>query len=160
MNLKNEKGITLLTLVVTIVVMIILASIVVSSSIGDNGLIIQTENSIIKASIREVEEALDTKLLLKEKEEIKTGNLGNLTIEDLVEDKIVESDESNISKQEVHYNVYKIDISKLDIKGNYGKGTDDTDVFKVEVELTGDSGAETNNYKVFYLNKKGNRIDN
>jgi len=156
MNYKNEKGITLLTLVVTIVVMIILASIVVSSSVGDNGLIIQTETSIIKASIREVEEALDTKLLLTEKEAIKTGDLGNLTIEDLVEKGIVTKIPS---QQGEDSNIYRIDISKLDIKGNYGKGTT-TDVFKVEVELKENNGDETNNYKVFYLNKDGERIDN
>lgn len=70
MNIKNENGVTLLALVVTIVVMVILASIGISASIGDNGLIKQTQKGVIEASIREVEEAIDAYTVLEEKDEL------------------------------------------------------------------------------------------
>lgn len=41
-NLKNENGITLIALVVTIVVMIILASITINATLGEGGLLQQT----------------------------------------------------------------------------------------------------------------------
>ena len=37
-QLKNQKGITLIALVVTIIVLIILAGIAVSMTVGDNGI--------------------------------------------------------------------------------------------------------------------------
>ncbi len=45
---KRESGITLLTLVITIIVMIILAGIALKSAIGENGIIGQTSNTINK----------------------------------------------------------------------------------------------------------------
>lgn len=161
MNIKSEKGITLLALVVTIVVMIILASITISASVGDNGLIKQTQTATIKASIREVEEALDTKILLTEKDNIKNGDLDDLTVQDLIGGGIVSisTDDENQLVNGKYYNIYKINISELDIEGDYGKGDSTTDVFKVEVELTGENGSETKNYKVFYIDKDGTRHD-
>lgn len=135
MNIKNENGITLVALVITIVVMIILASIAISSSVGDNGLIKQTEDGVINASIREVEEALDIELLLKEKEEIRKGNLSNLTISILTGED-TPSDNSDDILHSKNGTVYIIDISKLDIKGDYGKGGSTlgttTDVFRID----------------------------
>ena len=79
MNIRNEKGITLLALAITVIVMSILATVAVSASIGDNGLIEQTRAGTIRASIREVEEALDAYVLLREKENIQAGILGGKT---------------------------------------------------------------------------------
>ena len=45
---KRESGITLLTLVITIIVMIILAGIALKSAIGENGIIGQTSNTVDK----------------------------------------------------------------------------------------------------------------
>jgi len=123
MNIKSENGITLLTLVVTLIVMTILAAIVISASVGDNGLVKKTEEGVIVASIREVEEAIDVKILLKEKDLIKNGNYSGVTIDDLEADGILKSKSGN---------TYVIDISKLDIKGKYGIGNSDKDVFKLE----------------------------
>lgn len=43
---KNQSGITLVSLVVTILIMLILASVAINLSVGDNGLIGQTQNSV------------------------------------------------------------------------------------------------------------------
>lgn len=125
MNIKNENGITLISLAVTIVVLTILASIVISASVGDNGLIDETRIATIKASIREVEEAIDTHILLKEKGKIQSGNLEKVTLDELVGDILSEESDQD------GYNMYKINLQKLNIKGDYGKGTT-TDVFKLK----------------------------
>ena len=43
--LKNQKGITLVALVITIVILIILATIAISFAFGDNGLIPRAEDA-------------------------------------------------------------------------------------------------------------------
>lgn len=70
MNIKNEQGITILALIITVVVMTILASIVISTSVEDNGLIALTKKGTIIASIREVQEAIDAYTVLEEKDEL------------------------------------------------------------------------------------------
>lgn len=42
---KNEKGITLIALVITIIVLIILAGITIAAVIGDNGIITKAQQS-------------------------------------------------------------------------------------------------------------------
>lgn len=135
MNIKNENGITLLALVVTIVVMIILASIAISASVGDNGLINETKEATIKASIREVQEALDVYILLKDKEEIQSGNLTGIETSDL--SSVITLDAGN---------VYTVNLTELDIKGDYGR--DGKGVFKA-------TKINEMEYEVFYVDEKG-----
>ena len=123
MNIRNENGITLPALIVTVVVMVILAAIAVSASVGDNGVVTKTKESTIKASIREVEEALDAYIMLKEKELIKNGNFNSVTIESLID--IVTPETTGV------YIINSSGLAKLNIKGNYGKGTK-FDVFKIK----------------------------
>lgn len=140
MNIKNEKGITLVALVVTIIVMIILASIAISASVGDNGLIKQTQEGVINASKREVEEAIEVKILLKEKEKIKNGDFTDVNISDLEL-----FDEPETEKiDDITYNIYTItpeDLKELSIEGEYGntKG-----VFKIKEH------PDTHEYEVIY----------
>ena len=42
---KNEKGITLLVLIITVIVMLILAFVVLNLTIGDNGIIKKTQEA-------------------------------------------------------------------------------------------------------------------
>lgn len=126
MNFKNEKGVTLLTLVVTIVVMLILASIVITTSVGDNGLIEETKLATIEASVREVEEAIATEILLKDKENIKNGDFENTGISDLKEiydEEDIEVESEMVDVDRVTYKIYTITkegLKKLNIKGEYG----------------------------------------
>ena len=45
-NVGQEKGLTLLSLVITIIVMIILAGIAIRAGIGDNGILGITQNTV------------------------------------------------------------------------------------------------------------------
>ena len=45
MKQKNEKGITLVALVVTIIILLILASVSINLTLGDNGIIIKAKEA-------------------------------------------------------------------------------------------------------------------
>jgi len=55
--------------------------------------------------------------------------------------------------EELGYNIYTINISKLDIKGDYGKGIIN-DVFKIR------ENKDTKEYDVFYVTKDGENVNN
>ena len=58
-NLKNNEGITLIALVVTIVVLLILAGVSISMLTGENGIITQSQNSKEATEQARVEELVD-----------------------------------------------------------------------------------------------------
>ena len=47
-NIKKEKGITIITLAVTIIVMLILSAVAINVGIGDDGIINRAENAVDK----------------------------------------------------------------------------------------------------------------
>jgi len=135
MNVKSERGITLLALGVTVIVMAILVGVVLSATADDEGVINQTKISTINASIREVQEAVDTYILLKEKEEIQKGNLSSETL-DLSGALTLYSE-----------NIYNLDLTELNIKGDYGKGGS-YGVFRAQK-------ISATEYEVFFVDEKG-----
>ena len=58
-NLKNKKGITLIALVISIIVMLILAGVSLNATIGDNGIITQAQNATYMQSLAALEEYLN-----------------------------------------------------------------------------------------------------
>ena len=58
LNLENSKGITLIALVISIIVMLILAGISLNAVIGDNGIITQAQNATYMQGIAALEEYL------------------------------------------------------------------------------------------------------
>ena len=69
--LKKEKGITLIALVVTIVVLLILAGVSISMLTGENGIITQAQESKLQTQIEEEKEVI------------------NLAMQSLLSDKII-----------------------------------------------------------------------
>ena len=57
---KNSKGITLIALVISIIVMLILAGVSLNATIGDNGIITQAQNATYMQSIAVLEEYMQT----------------------------------------------------------------------------------------------------
>ena len=45
MKVRNERGITLVALVITVVIMIILAAVTINVTLGDNGIVEQTREA-------------------------------------------------------------------------------------------------------------------
>jgi len=58
-NLKNEKGITLIALVITLVILSIISTITISASLLDNGVIDEAISKTEKAEINKYEELIE-----------------------------------------------------------------------------------------------------
>lgn len=65
-NMRNSKGITLVALVVTIIVLIILAGVSINLVLGDNGIIIKVHEARQAQEIAEIKENLQMEILTKE----------------------------------------------------------------------------------------------
>ena len=57
--LKQNKGITLVALVITIIVLLILAGVSISLVVGDNGVLTQAKDSAVKTSVSEAKERVE-----------------------------------------------------------------------------------------------------
>ncbi len=62
-NLKNQKGITLVALVVTIIVLLILAGVSLRLVAGEQGILKRTENAVNKNSLAALKEQVDLELV-------------------------------------------------------------------------------------------------
>ncbi len=60
MKTKENKGITLIALVITIIVLLILAGVTIATLIGENGILTQASNSRIQQSHGAVKERNST----------------------------------------------------------------------------------------------------
>lgn len=79
-NIKNTKGITLISLVVTIIILLILAGISIAALTGNNGLINRAKDAKAKTEIASIKEEIQTDILEKQ-----TENEGNISDESLEE---------------------------------------------------------------------------
>lgn len=57
--LKNKKGITLLALIITIIVLVILAGVAINTLYGENGIISNAKDVVILSNIKNLEEAIE-----------------------------------------------------------------------------------------------------
>ena len=95
MRLQKEKGITLIALIVTIIILIILAGISISALTGDNGIIDQAHNAKEDTEIASWEEQIDLAIIDAEKKHRDT-TMENV-IEELINKKVI-NDESQVDK--------------------------------------------------------------
>ena len=77
---RREKGITLIALVITIIVLIILAGVSIATLTGDNGILTQASDAKIMTEIAEVKERVQTDILGEQ-----AGNNGELTKSKFIE---------------------------------------------------------------------------
>ena len=117
---KNEKAITLIALVVTIVVLLILAGISISMLGGENGIIKQAQDTKVKQSYAEVKEGIQLAYseYLAENKILETTTF----ITDLQEKEIINTEGIVNTK------------NLLGSKSFLGNGTGTTDVYKIEEE--------------------------
>ena len=126
---KNEKAITLIALVVTIVVLLILAGVSISMLGGENGIITQSQNAKLETRGGDVEERVniwknENKLNKYSYVEVKTESE---FIKDLRDQKLVfdnEIDEENkiikIGSREIYYGLEENDQTALKFLVNSG----------------------------------------
>ena len=81
--MKNQKGITLVSLVVTIIILIILAGISINIVLGENGIITKAQKAKENIILAQDEEAKQLNMLYSQLESIKdsNGNIGNMDSE-------------------------------------------------------------------------------
>ena len=73
--MKSNKGITLVALVITIIVLLILAGVSISLVVGDNGVLTQSKNSSDSTKIGQMQEALQIAI-----SDVQTAYFGNYAL--------------------------------------------------------------------------------
>ena len=95
--LKERKGITLIALVITIIVLLILAGVSIAMLTGENGILKQASNAQIKTKQAEVEEMVSLAI-----ESLQIKNLGDtskITPQMIAEQVNQENDRSDVSAE-------------------------------------------------------------
>ena len=169
-ELKDKKGITLIALVVTIVVLLILAGVTIAMLTGENGIINQAKNAKEESLMSELEELVDLALMeyKTDKESGKDTDLGEL-LNQKVKDKTFES----VTEEEEYYSVekngYEVKVSKdgeritdaekttgirpvLKIEKSYNQETN-----KVEIKVTITNKSQLGTIDSFKLFDSGNQ---
>lgn len=96
MKIREQKGITLIALVVTIIVLLILAGISIGAITGDNGIIKQAQNAKDDTQYQQWEEQIDTAIIDAESKNRDTTM--DDVIEELINKKVI-NDESQVDKE-------------------------------------------------------------
>ncbi len=112
---KNNRGITLIALIITIVILLILAGITLGTLKGRNGLIKKADEADLKTTHLGVKEKIEFLALQKESYRDETDFIEYLKSKEYIDDNGI------------------IDMEKVfDRKANYGNGTNEKDVYKIE----------------------------
>ena len=174
-NLRKRDGITLIALVVTIVVLLILASIGISVLTGDNGIIKNSQEAKEQTEIDNEKEIVQLSTI----QAVDEDKLGNITKEDLQNhlDNNTEKDKTKVYEEDEEYflvefvetnRVYKVDKdgnviqedSKIletdDTPGEFeGEGTQDNPFIIMSIEdlcfLAEDTTQNGNTYSGEYI---------
>ena len=103
--MRREKGITLIALVVTIVVLLILAGVSISMLTGENGIITQAQNSKEATEQARVEELVDLAVnsLISENQGSTNGITPEMVAEEVNEMENREDIYAEGSTKEVHF---------------------------------------------------------
>ncbi len=76
---KQQKGITILTLVITVIVLLILAGVTISAITGEDGTIINASKAKFRTEIRDIEEKIELEEIKHNNgEDFQFGNLEKL----------------------------------------------------------------------------------
>ena len=122
---KREKGITLVALIITIIVMLIIAGVAISSVTGGNGILSRSKDAVNKYSDASADEAMQLYLLGIESEGSVTGdrladylktNIGNDGLEDY------QNNGDGTAQVVLNGRLYTLNLSDLTFKYQ-GKGT-------------------------------------
>ena len=156
--LKSKKGITLIALVITIIILIILAGVSISLIGGEDGIIAKAQEAKEKTRASQIKEAVDLADITNEVEENKVTKevliaelkeKGLLTEEE--ETALVESDTITIGDIEIDFSKLKMPqtlASKI-TSANYGDKVN----YSVTVE-----GVTLDNWRIFYKDETTNEV--
>ena len=155
-NIKNKKGITLIALVITIIVLLILAGVSIAMLTGNNGILTQASNAKEEQSHGAVREGIallynEYQIKIRTGSNIKLASTEDVQVQEVTEESritflgfLTGKNESNINytKSGSDEEGYVLDVEKLTgSKQSLGNGTTE-DIYKIE-----DDGM---NYKITY----------
>ena len=111
--MKNQKGITLIALIITILVMLILAAVTISLVISEDGVLSKAQSAVIKMSKAEIKERAEL-VALDLKMDIETNNFDKVM---MVKQEFITRllKEFNVTKNEVLSNKVVVGDGKYDI---------------------------------------------
>ena len=116
-KLKNKKGITLVALVITIIVLLLLAGIAIASLGGENGIF----EKVKQAKKAQIESEMKEQLTMGLKE-LQIAKQGNATLDDVTQDwanEAILSDYSPVLQEDASLNGKLIVMTKDRIKGKF-----------------------------------------
>ena len=168
-NKRLEKGITLIALVITIIVLLILAGVTIRMLTGDNGILKQATNAKNTTDKSEFEEQV--KLAIMASKVNDTGNLNLTTLEKEI-NKISGTTISKSTNDDLPWTVKKdkyefvinqtettVDENIITIDTNYIKTHNPKEYYGKEV-LNYKSEDDEHIYRIFYVSTKDNEFDN
>ena len=145
--IKQAKGITLIALVITIIILIILAGVSINILFGKEGIVEKAKEASFKNKFRQVEEAVQTYKLNKEAEnmlsDVVTSNIENLPVANKLSSSEIDGLEETLKTeiQEISsvedittLNLYYIDKTKVKIKRDYIINVDTMQLYDVKGE--------------------------
>ncbi len=162
---NNAKGITLIALVVTIIVLIILAGVSIAMVVGDNGIITQAQDAKEETEKADVKEKTQMDILEKQLE--KEGNISKVNFVDILnqyfddvptEENLPDDLNNLILTSKEEYGGHEINIGEI-WNGTFAepslaeivKSTNYGDYVDYPIDLNGD-GNTTNDWRIFYNN--------
>ena len=107
--MKNQKGVTLIALVVTIIVLLILAGVSIAMLTGENGILTQATESKNSTKLAEAKEAVEMFMTEKTIEYYK-GNQAE-TLDEFLGAALGESDKPTVADCEITYASNKVTVT-------------------------------------------------
>ena len=108
-KIKSTKGITLISLVVTIIILLILAGVTIATLMGNNGLINKASNAKTQTEIASIKEELQTDILGKQTEN--EGNISDDSLKEILEKYGTLSEEEKLTDKTSTKGSYEIKVS-------------------------------------------------
>ncbi len=169
-RLKNQKGITLVALVVTIIVLIILAGIAISMTVGENGIFTKAKEAKRLQITAEAKEKIGTEILAAQVEAIERNEeLEQAQVEDIVSKYgTLQDDKDTIVLNDSEYTVSLLEIYQGTItsSGSYTENKAKIELLEGQVkrlqeqlESSSQTGDEKDK-KIAELNEKITTVEN
>ncbi len=165
----KKKGITLIALIITIVILLILAGVTMSFVVGDNGVVTQAQKSKIRTDQASAKEEIDLEVAgsrndegyldLELLNENLMKNLKNLRLKDKKTGKYNDFDNDKVKIENlpttVYYKQTEVTINDKQLISNVAKDVYNYGMYvDYPIDLSGD-GNYTNDWKIFYEDETG-----
>lgn len=115
---NNDKAITLIALVITIIILLILAGVVIGQLLGENGLITKSKMAAFVSEYKEIEESTNLYKMNKTIEE--TSNVGKVaSVSEItkVAEETVQEQEGQVEETEGTEDIGEVDVANTDKNG-------------------------------------------